>query len=641
MPLHDPVEVRAAPYRGALTTDERAADDRAIGHSLHLKHDAQLAAMHVSHDTKRARMAAKRLQAFTYPDSIRWPLIEAGKGQAKADAAVVRAQLTSDAKVTQLLDIVAAIESEIAFRDAGLVERDPLGTKFFIDADAGNNGNDGLTVGNAWADFHEFTQNARAAGDRAVARRGTVATYDDASANLTFTSDGDIGDPIVLEADYDDDFGDEVDLSATATATLVIGSTTVLFTATVAAVLSIGDWIYALGDNNRLYAYEVANVVTTTVTLFRPYKGGQTGSGVTMFNMQANPKWDDIADNFVLWNMFGDNFWLFRGVSIAGESGTGQLLLDTSTGISCWDTTIGDSRVTASISIYMNSDGNEFTLNKCRLFNYVEGITTASSDAAFVNMVVRDTLFDGDNVANSRGIRLAQWCTGTVIESDFQNHATGDIDCLAVGNGSNGALLLMRNCNLTSATPVNAHDAAGARTVRILIEDYNNVLGDNRQLTHLSSAEGVPTIQSETGTTRAGGGDVSIKVTPSDKLGAVEGYPHGLLTLFERAIDLPAEAKTLTVFFASDNIGEWTVGPTASELYVEVEYWGHATNDVRIIERSTGTVDFTTDTDFDQSLAVTMTPAQAGLAIFRVLYGKPKEVADANIFYVDPQVVIS
>lgn len=53
MPLVEPVDVRAAPYRSLLTAEERAWDDDVIAEGLHLKHDEQLVEMRDAHARKR------------------------------------------------------------------------------------------------------------------------------------------------------------------------------------------------------------------------------------------------------------------------------------------------------------------------------------------------------------------------------------------------------------------------------------------------------------------------------------------------------------------------------------------------------------------------------------------------------------
>jgi len=52
-------------------------------------------------------------------------------------------------------------------------------------------------------------------------------------------------------------------------------------------------------------------------------------------------------------------------------------------------------------------------------------------------------------------------------------------------------------------------------------------------------------------------------------------------------------------------------------------------------------MDFTTDTDYAQSIAITIAPAQAGIAYLRLYYAKPKESGKDNKFFIDPKVVVT
>ena len=119
---------------------------------------------------------------------------------------------------------------------------------YYIDFDNGADGDPG-TFAQPWATLDKFCENARAPGDIGIVRRGMIQAV---TSDLTLLSDGTIVAPIVLEADYDDDWGDKVDLSGTATATLIFGSKTVTFTADVSGVIAAHDWIYADGDDVRL-----------------------------------------------------------------------------------------------------------------------------------------------------------------------------------------------------------------------------------------------------------------------------------------------------------------------------------------------------------------------------------------------------
>src|SRR3990167_1962823 len=263
-------------------------------------------------------------------------------------------QLTYTWKVAKLNQSVERIAKEIELRASGYLEvkddrgieagtferididkagskiRSPLGTTYYIDATNGSAANNGLTTGTAYLYLDNFTEVARSAGDKAILRRGLANNYDDGT-DLLFTSDGTIDNPIIIEADFDNAFSDQVDLSVTATATLTFGSKTVTFSSDISGVLAAGDWIYASGDSNKEFAYEVASVVTTTVTLFLPYKGDQAGSGKTMYNMKDNPIWNTAAGDFQ-WNFDTDFFWKIQGIHIRGTDLNGQVEIDSSVG---------------------------------------------------------------------------------------------------------------------------------------------------------------------------------------------------------------------------------------------------------------------------------------------------------------------
>lgn len=636
MALHSAADVRAAPYRALLTAEELLRDDGAIDEGLHLKHDHQLPLMRQSHDDKRAKMAGKRLQAFSYPDSIRWPLKKDGLADAVIEVELVRRQEMYSTKLIRLREVVQRLDDEIALRAGGKVERDPLGTQYYIDADNGNDANDGLGIGggNAWKTMDEFTENARAAGDIATCRRGATATYD-LSGSLAFTSDGGPTDPIILEADFDDYWSDEVDLSATGTATFVFGSKTINFSADISGVLAAGDWIYASGDDNRNYAYEVDTVVTTTVVLFLPYKGDQAGSGKTSFNMQSAPAWDVPADTSNLaFNM--DNYWLLHGLNLNGNSLSGLINFDSAVHHRFVDCTLigsgtgGGVRCTDDVAIA--------SFHKCRLFHFAAGVQAQSGTGTLHGFVFTDCLMDMNSQGSSTSFIVTWGMTLDLIDCELKNALTGDFNFL-VGTPFT---VRTRNTTFSSGTVFNNINAA-VPGGQVFNEDFQGTPGNTQVYSGLSQSESTPNIQSETGTVRSGGNPESIKVTPSDDLAvphsqwAVSSY-----TLFDYPIFLEADAeKTFTVFFAAADNADWDVNPTTAELHIEVEYWGHATNAARRRLRSTGSVDFITDTDFDQSLSVTFTPLQSGLAYIKCVYGKKKETAKDNLFFADPAVVIS
>ena len=107
--------------------------------------------------------------------------------------------------------------------------------------------------------------------------------------------------------------------------------------------------------------------------------------------------------------------------------------------------------------------------------------------------------------------------------------------------------------------------------------------------------------------------------------------------LFEIPIYATTNSKQYDIYFRPDATANWSADPLATELWIELEAWGHASNNFRKITKSTGVV---TDSGNWESLTVTVAPAQAGVAYLRCYYCKTKE-AGSNILFVDPIPVIS
>jgi len=491
---------------------------------------------------------------------------------------------------------------------------------YYIDLDNGSDSNDGSTTSLAFLTINEFTNNSRSAGDIGIVRRGTTET---ASANIDFTSDGSMGNPIVLEADYDDAWGDET--TPTATATFTFGSKTVTFSADVSSDISTGDWIYESTEDNRKYAYEVESVSTSTVTLYLPYKGAISGSSKTVKVMPSAPIWNDTVGNYNVY-ITSDYYWRFKGIWFKSSDSSGTIDLS-----SLWaefdDCIFSDN---SSNSATGNGFyGTAYLFNKCRFYNNKESIYGDEN-----NIIAKNCLIDGNSISSSYGV-VSSNGSGIFEECEFKNNTTDVQVKNTPGNYK------FRNCFFGSSTKFSGNSYSDRRPpceFQLAIEDYNNVVGDNRLMVSGGSAS-TPLMQSETTKTRSGGGSVSLKVNPHTGVGT---DLTNRIELFEIPIQLSAdEEKTVTVYFASDDNTDWANNPTADELYVEASYWGDATNKFRRVTRSTGTVDFSTDTDFDQTLTVTFTPKITGLAYIKVFYGKPLEAYSYNIFYCDPKIEIS
>ncbi len=479
----------------------------------------------------------------------------------------------------------------------------------------------GMAAGDAyyilcsWLDLDTFTEAARSAGDRCVVRRTAAANCDNGS-DLTFTSSGTVVAPIVLESDFDDEYHDKVDLSATATATLTFGSKTVTFSAAINGVLAAGDWIYASGDDAREFAYEVASVDgdTVTVTLYLPYKGAQAGAGVTMYNIQDNPIWNTAAGDFQ-WMFDGDSCWKIQGIMIRGTDANGQVEIDSCSQHHFIDCEfIGNGASDAAIR--PTDDYYIFIVKKSRIdddaFGVIYGIADSYGYAEFYS-VYADTGGAGFAFAFGGGASIVKMYdvegTGTVAFSPEKIGYT-----------------FMRNINLATY-----NQYVGYYPNFLNMEDYENTVGDNRQNLGIGTSANTSQIQSEAGTVRAGGATQSIKVNPTTNFSNISGWNFSKVMLFELPIYATTDSKTYTVYFNLPD-ANFTADPTASELWIEIEAWGHAANNYRKITKSTGTV--ATDGAWN-ALTVTVAPAQAGIAYLRCYYCKTKEAA-SNIFYVDP-----
>lgn len=482
----------------------------------------------------------------------------------------------------------------------------------------------GTSTANSYVVLDQFTEVALSAGDVCKVRRGKSERISDWS-DLTFYSNGAMPNPIIIEADYTDVWGDFVDLSGTGTATLTFGSKTVTFSADISGVLFAGDWIYVSNDNAKDYAYEVASVVTTTVTLYLPYKGGQAGSGKTVYNMKTAPIWNTAAGNYQ-WNFNYDNYWMVQGIHIRGTDSNGIIRIYKCYGHLFKDCILeGNGATDDCFRIMDNSDSP--LLIKCRFYNYSNGFYNTVKTSHFLTL--HDCLLDANSVLTSCGFRLQYGETIVLIDCELKNHTTGDI----VFGGGKISRVWGRNCIFSSATKVYYHDQSPFSA--LLSEDHDGVIGDNRQLTYLSIAEGTPSMQSENTTVRSGGGDTSIKVTPSTKLSSK--WEHSKIKLFEYPIYASTASKTYTVYFNLP-AANFTVAPIASELWIELEAWGHASNIHRKITKSTGTV--VADGNWN-TLTVTVAPTQVGVSYLRAYYCKTKEPTDSNILYTDTKIEVS
>jgi hypothetical protein len=340
-----------------------------------------------------------------------------------------------------------------------------------------------------------------------------------------------------------------------------------------------------------------------------------------MYNMQSAPVWNLVTGDFQV--IVGDDTnWKIQGIRIQGTDALGNVYVFRL-----------DLLILKDCSLHGNGAGDiginalqRHTIRgyKNRFYNHTTNHRTVSGNDNGIDYCY-DSLLDGNNVANSIG--LSPQSSGTQVwieDSEMKNHSQADISL-----GSN-CMLRGRNVIMSSSVEVIITVTSGNESIGI--EDYDAVVGDNRFFFSYGSASS-PIYQSETTTVRSGGSNKSIKVTPSTNLGTA--WEASRIKLFEIPFYATTASKTYTVYFKTNATTDWTADPTAAELWIELEAWGHATNNFRKITKSTGVIDFNGSTAW-QSLTVTVAPAQAGVAYLRCYYAKTKEASKSNVFFVDP-----
>ena len=489
-----------------------------------------------------------------------------------------------------------------------------------------------------WLTLDQFTENARSAGDIAILRRGTTAQYDDGT-DLGFTSDGAFNNPIVIEADFfgssanglhasDDWNGGDQFANSTQTYTMVFGSKTHTASATISGI-SVGDWIFNTtdGDDAKEFSYEVAAVSGTTLTLKLPYKGS-TGATKTLKVMPANPVWGALTTAFQV-SIDADNYWKIQGEEFTGSDINGTIEVDTSFGIEFLDCNFKPDTLDTGMEFRFDTSVN---LKKCRFDGGSRATTFGIRPNSSFNSLTfdaSDCLFEDLTV----GIESEILSLVRLIDCEGNGNSQADISRNASPSFF-GCKFFLRNFTFGTGTfEVENNQFYG---VRIISEDHDNVLNVTKQFLGVG-IEDTAILESDTGTVRSGGSNISIKITPQVNVG---DKFYSRIKLFEIAFYAATSSKTYDIYFKSNATANWTADPLVTELFIELEAWGHASNNSRKITKSTGVLDFNGVTTWNK-LSVTVAPAQAGVAYLRGWYMKPKESAKSNEFFIDPKPVVT
>jgi hypothetical protein len=620
-----------------MLVSRNAADDLLLARldavTLGAKHDYQLTEMLAGDSKKRSAVADELDRRNRYPgfyESILYDDMRSGglDSTAAVAAAGARAALEYSKIQTKLARIDENVDEllpgEIRLRAQGKVQRSPIGTKYFMDADSGLDANAGTSTGASWKTIPKFMNNSRAAGDVGVCRMGRTATYELSGADVGPVSDGSSIAPIVLKMDYEDAWGDHAD--STQTYTPVPGVKTMTASATISDI-SVDDWVYVTGDDSEKFSYQVKTVSGTTLTLYLPYKGDQTGAGNTIVIMGQPPVWDDENSTSRDWFLNSDHHFVVMGITLqSGANHTTGLIAVNS---NAYDWIFHDT------TLLMNG-GSEYGLqlgsgsiaiariSKCRFYNGKRHISLSYSGCSSEKLIIEDCFIDGNSVSASNGVFTNTGASYTIRDTEIVGCTTQDI-----GAGI-GSQVYARNLTLSGTKAVNSIAVSPAY---VFIADWEGTPGDFRHYGHQANAD-THTLEVERTIVRDGGSPWSIKVIPSAQMHE-DGMEFGRIQILEYPVYLPASASTLEIYMRRPDSVNFTTDPTAAQLWLELEYYCHATNATVKRALSTGVVDFNGSAAW-QSISVAATPAQAGAATIRLFYAKKKEVADSNIFYVDP-----
>jgi hypothetical protein len=493
---------------------------------------------------------------------------------------------------------------------------------FFIDFNGGLDANAGTSAGAAWQTLEKFSEATRTAGDIAWVRNGV--THPAITTDIGVASDATRAAPIVVKADDGTQWPTDK-TTLTNTYTLTYGSTSVTSSAT-ESQLAAGKQVYFGTETNHIH--EVMTVSGTAVTIWPPYRGDLTGASNAGVMLPSKPLVDFSAGSFQI-GMSSDDFWIWHGLELKdGADSVGMIRLANSPGVISYMTfTFGATSGVEGIE-FVNSNAY---LSRCR---FLGPISTGSIRLTNSEVFCIDCLFDGDSETGSIGaMHTASKSQGTYVNCEFKNHSTGDIQLI----GEEGRVFL-RNCKLDSTTNFDGY-IVSANHIEIYSEDHDQVIGDNRVFFSWDETEDEAGLRTETTTVRSGGSDRSVEITPSSNLNAqTDPDPTGEPGEFGSRFDIfgeavfyqAAESKTYTIHFNAP-AANFTAAPTATELYIELEYWETATARKKL--RSTGTI--AADGTWDP-LTVTATNAIAGEVFLHAYYAKTKEGGKTNVLFCDP-----
>lgn len=510
---------------------------------------------------------------------------------------------------------------------------------FYVDYEFSGATINGNATTTPYTSIQAFANVARSAGDCAFVRNGRASTTN--MSDITFTSDGNLNNPICISGDLDNLWNTFA--SSSQTATVSFGSRTIEMSASTTGIVA-GDWIYVAGDcfervaptvvnpcvmSDIINYYKVQSLSGSTITLYKPYRGNQTGAGLTLRNIGKLPQWGVSTSDFQ-WVPSTDNFWIVAAQDIRSTDSLCAINESVNAGFTFRMIEVTQDGTT-SCAIAQRTVTSQFVN-----FYSFGGIFNNASRGGFT---IKDAYIDCNNVASSALL-------AAVGSSSFQLRAS-DITMVNCSNdytiaGSDaGFNYIFKNMRVVKSALTGISGQGWTRAYfQDIFETPNTALTQSNQV----SANTVSTTTMATTTNlRTGGARRNLYVYPPSGTAntglSTRFFPESYIQLFEYNAYSDGTSKTYSMYFASASTSAFTADPTADELYLECEYYNHATNAERIIKKSTGVLDFNGSSSY-QALSVTCDPAQAGNVIIRGWYAKPRE-APTNEFYMDVGLVVS
>lgn len=523
-------------------------------------------------------------------------------------------------------------------------------TAYYVDETPGWVAGVGTATTTAFANLDAFVEAARNPGDIVFVRRVATTTARTFLGDLNPTSDGSAGNPIIISADYDNLWSD----FATSTQTYSVAlATTTLYASGSITGIAAGDWIYVEGDcyetysatelNRCEYAYEVKTVSGTALTIYFPYEGRQSGSGLYLRVMPDAPIWNSLAGDFEI-NIDTDEYWLIKGLDLRGTDANGIIEMDSLGGVlELFDVSFKSNGVTA-YCLQSTDDYAYVYTSKIRMFDCY-GFSTGTD--SYPIRYGRNIYYDGNNTANL-GLFVAPSGTSLTL-AFFENvFMTNQSATQSEFIGGLPIYLVCRSCNNLSGA-----DQLVWQTIstHLFLEDFygkgknyqtrNNPPTGNTFLDSSNTNKETPLMS--TTTTRVGGGSSSIRVQPYTEISnLILGSRISNIKLFEYPIYADTSSKQYSVYFkTSTTTSAWTSNPTNEQLWIECDFWANTSGfNYRATKKSTGVIDFAGSSDW-QSLSVTCQPTAEGILYLRGWYAKPQETGKLNQFLIDGTPVIS